>query len=89
MQSRLRYCEREGSSPAQLGPRRRMTKKALSSAPHRKSSLRGPRPAFSSTAEEAVAATKAMMKLASRVQLSSGFSVPLGAARTRRGWAAR
>ena len=76
MQSHLWYCEREGSSPAQLGPRRHMTKKVLSSAPHRKSSLRGPRPGFSSTTEEAVAATKAMMKQASRFQLSSGFFRP-------------
>ena len=50
---------------------------------------RGPRPGFSSTTVEAAAATTAMMKPASQFRLSSGFSVLLGAARTRRGWAAR
>ena len=71
-----------------LRPRRRTTK-TESSASHRKSSPRGPRAGFSSATEEAAAATKATMKLASQFQLSPGFPVPLGAARTRRGWAAR
>ena len=88
MQSRLWYWEMGGFSLAPPGPRRRTTKKELSSVSHRKSSPRGPSPGFSSATEEAEA-TKAVMKPASQFQRSSDFSVPLGAARTRRGPAAR
>ncbi|XDA86654.1 hypothetical protein R6Z07M_016375 [Ovis aries] len=64
------------------------TLRAETTSVSRKSVPRGPRAGFSSATEEAAAATKATMKLASQFQLSSGFPVPLGAARTRRGWAA-
>ena len=54
--------------------------------PIRRALRRGPRPGFSSAA----AAAKAMMKKpASRLRLSSGFSVLPGAARTRHGQGAR